>query len=144
MAEQATIGQESTKLSALHWVNLITYNLFMPGTADTRQCNKKIRAEGRNSLPWSCMYPNEQLWWLQVKFVWWAGKYQWQHCLNIVFIIFWEAFVCFQLSNVLAWTWTSVRSLEFLLGNHGEDITDTVVICVHFSRLSTAELLFKH
>lgn len=29
------------------------------------------------------------------------------------------------------------------MGNHGEDIIDAVVICVHFSGLKTAELLFK-
>jgi len=140
MAEPATVEQGSTEFPALHQANLITHNLFMPGTADTRQRYRKIWAEGRESLPWSCTYPDEQLWWLQVNSVWWAGKYRRQHYPNIVFVIFWVALACFQLSNVSTWISSSLRRLEFLFSNHGEDIIDTVVICAHFSGLSTAEL----
>jgi len=51
MAELAMVEQGSTEFPPLHWVKLITHNLFMPGTADTRQHYRKIGAEGRKSLP---------------------------------------------------------------------------------------------
>lgn len=60
MAELATVEQGSTEIPALGWVKLVTHNLLMPGTADTKQCYRKIGAEGRESLGLQ-MHSNEQL-----------------------------------------------------------------------------------